>query len=106
MLNDLVFRFLLVSLSIETVLQETTLYRRRERLEAIKNGLGLEGAYPATLGRIKAQGGERTKVGMAVLMWISHSRQPLRVDEICHAVAIRMGSNDLDYDNIPEISTL
>ena len=106
MLKDLVFRFLLVSLSIRTILQERIRCRRRERLEAIKNGLGLEGAYAATLGRIRAQGGERTKLGMAALMWISHSERPLRVEEICHAVAIRIGSNDLNYNDIPEISTL
>jgi len=28
------------------------------------------------------------------------------VDEICHAIAIRIGSNDLDNDDIPSISTL
>ena len=58
------------------------------------------------LGRIKAQGGEKAKLGMAVLKWISHSRRPLRADEICHAIAIRIGSNYLDYDEIPAISTL
>ena len=58
------------------------------------------------LGRIKAQGGEKARLGMAVLMWITHSRRPLRVDEICHAIAIRIGSNDLNSDDIPAISTL
>jgi len=105
-LNNLVFRLLLVPLSIETILQETTIYSRRQRLREMENGLDLGGAYGAMLGRIKAQGGEKARLGMAALMWISHSRRPLQVDEICHAVAIRIGSNDLDYDNIPEISAL
>ena len=106
MLNDLVSRFLLVFLSIGVILQETTIYRRREKLRATENGLDLRGAYEATLGRIKGQGGEKARLGMAVLMWISHSRRPLRVDEICHATAIRIGSNDLNNDDIPTISTL
>jgi len=46
------------------------------------------------------------RLGMAVLMWISCSRRPLRVDELCHAIAIRIGSNDLNKDDIPTISTL
>jgi len=69
------------------------------------NGLGLGGAYGAMLGRIRAQGGERARLGMAVLMWISHSRRPLEVDELCHAIAIRIGSSDLDNDQIPAIPT-
>ena len=72
----------------------------------MEHGPDLEDAYGATLGRIRAQGGERARLGMAVLMWISHSRRPLKVHEICHAIAIRVGSNDLDSDDIPAISTL
>jgi len=104
-LKDIASRFLLVLLSIETILQETTIYRGRQRLSAAKNGLGLGGVYEATLGRIKAQGGDKARLGMAVLMWISHSRRPLQVDEICHALAIQIGSSDLGSDDIPAIST-
>ena len=99
-------RFLLVFLSIETILQEATIYRRRQKLSAMKDGLDLGSAYEATLGRINAQGGEKARLGMAVLLWISHSRRPLQADEICHAVAIQIGSNDLDNNDIPTISTL
>jgi len=70
------------------------------------NGLDLGGGYGATLGRIKAQGGEKARLGMAVLMWISHSSRPLQVHELCHAVAIRIGSNDLKSDGVPAISTM
>ena len=72
----------------------------------MEGGLDLGGAYGATLGRIKAQGGEKARLGMAVLMWISHSKRPLQGDEMCHAIAIRIGSNDLDNDDVPTISTL
>jgi len=105
-LKYIVPRFLLVFLSIETILQETTIYRRRQKLREMKDGVDLGGAYEATLGRIKAQGREKAKLGMAVLMWVSHSRRPLYVDEICYAMAIRIGSSDLDSDDIPAISTL
>ena len=72
----------------------------------MRSDLDLGGEYEAALGRIKAKGGEETRLGMAVLMWISHSRRPLQVDEICHAIAIRIGSNDLDNDDILAISML
>ena len=105
MLSDIASRFLLVFLGIETILQEATIYRRRQRLREIESGLGLGGAYGAMLRRIEAQGGERARLGMAVLMWISHSRRPLLVDELCHAIAIRIGSDHLDNDEILPIST-
>ena len=72
----------------------------------MKNGLDLGGAYDTMLERIKAQRGKKARLGMAVLMWISHSRRHLLVDELCHATAIRIGSDDLDSDDIPTISTL
>jgi len=72
----------------------------------MKNGLGLGGAYDATIGRIKAQEGDRARLGMAALMWISHSERPLNVDEICHALAIEIGSTDVNADNVPSIRTV
>ena len=72
----------------------------------MQNSLDLGGAYGETLRRIKAQGEEKGRDGMAVLMWISHSRRSLQVDELRHALAVRIGSNDLESDNIPATSTL
>jgi len=92
-----------VSLNIDAVLQETTIYRRRQKLNAMANGLGLGDAYGATLGRIKGQGGEKARLGMATLMWISHAERPLKPDELCHALAVEIGSPNLNVDNIPPI---
>jgi len=70
------------------------------------HGLGLGDAHSATLGRIKAQGGEKARLGMAALMWISHSERPLKAGELCHALAVEIGSPNLNTDNVPSISTL
>ena len=70
------------------------------------DGLGLEGAYSETLSRIKGQGEEEARLGMAALMWISHSERPLKADELCHALGVEIGSPNLDEDNVPSISTL
>ena len=69
-------------------------------------GLELGDAYSATLGRIKRQGGERARLGMAALMWISHAKRPLKTDELCHALGVEIGSPNLNIDNFPSISTL
>jgi len=69
-------------------------------------GLGLGDAYWATLSRIKGQGGEKARLGMAALMWISHAERPLKADELCHALAVEIGSPNLNTDNVPSINTL
>ena len=51
------------------------------------DGLGLGDAYGATIERIKAQSGDKSRLGMEALMWISHAERPLKVDELCHALA-------------------
>ena len=70
------------------------------------NGLSLEDAYGATLDRIQAQGRERSRLGMMTLMWICHSERPLKVDELCHALATEIESADFDRDNAPSIRTV
>jgi len=104
--NGSISRFLLVSLNIEAILQEPTLLRRREKLGAMTNSPDLGDAYEATIRRIEGQKPDKAKLGMAALMWISHSEQPLNVDEIRHALAVELGSTDIYADNLPSIRTV
>jgi len=101
-----VSRFLLVSLNIDAILQETTIHRRRQKLKAVSDGLGLKDAYGATLRRIKSQGGEKARLGIAALMWTCYSERPLQEDELCHALAVEIGSPEFHAENVPSIQTL
>jgi len=65
---------------------EITLPRRRRKLNEMSKGEGLGDAYTGTLSRMKAQPGGRSKLGMEVLMWVSHAERPLHVNELCHAL--------------------
>jgi len=56
-------RFLLISLSIDAILSEATIRKRREKLDLMTSGLGLDGAYDATLDRIKGQGKGNSTLG-------------------------------------------
>ena len=69
------------------------------------HGLGLEDVYGATIERIKAQGGDKSRLGIGALMWISYAERRLGPDELCHALAIELGSTDFNLGNIPSIST-
>jgi len=66
----------------------------------------LEDAYGATLERIRAQGGQKSRLGMAALMWICHSERPLRVEELCQALAVETGLTDHNPDNVSSIQTV
>jgi len=101
-----VIRFRLVSFNIEAILREPTIYGRRERLGEMTDGLGLEHAYGATIERIKAQDEGKRRLGVATLMWVTHAERPLRADELCHALAIKLGCKNFNADNAPSISTL
>jgi len=39
-------------------------------------------------------------------MWISHSERPLEANELCHALAVEIGSPNLNADNVPSIGTV
>lgn len=82
-------RFLLVSLVIDAVLEGVTVGERERTLDQMIQGNGLRDAHSATLARIKEQGESRSRLGMKVLMWLSHSERPLSVNELYHALGAR-----------------
>ena len=91
---------------MDAILGESTPRRRRGKLDEMTKGEGLGDAYTATLSRIKAQEGSKSRLGMEVLMWVSHAERPLQVNELCHALGVEEGLTDLDTQNIPTIETL
>ena len=99
-------RFLLVSLIIDAVLQGVTVSDRRKKLEEMTQGKGLGGAYEATLRRLKAQKGNKSILGLKVLMWVLYSERPLRTGELCHALGVEVGSSNLDPESVPALRTL
>jgi hypothetical protein len=105
-LPTIVCRFLLVSLNIDAILGEVTIRQRRKKLEEMTRGNGLSDAYTATLTRLKAQKGNKSVLGLKVLMWVLYSERPLRAEELCHALGVEIGSADLDPENVPALRTL
>ena len=69
-------------------------------------GLEVEDVYGPAIGRIKAQAGDKSRFGMAALMWISHAERRLQADELCHALAVELGSPNFNTGNLPSISIL
>jgi len=63
-------------------------------------GVDLDSVYSRTLQRIREQEGDQSRLGVEALMWVSHSERPLRIDELCCALAVGIEATDLDHKNI------
>jgi len=63
-------------------------------------GVCLDSVYVQSLQRIREQKGDRSRLGMEVLMWVSYAKRPLRIDELCHALAVDIQSTDLEPENV------
>jgi len=69
-------------------------------------GVDLDSVYHQTLLRIKEQKGDRSRLGIEVLMWVSHAERPLRIDELRHALAVEKEATELDPENVPPQDTV
>ena len=98
--------FLLISLSMDAILAEATVHQRRQALDRVANGLGFQDAYDQTLDRIRQQGGSKSKLGIAALIWVSRSERPLRSQELLHALGVEVGAEDFSNRNVPSIRTV
>ena len=70
------------------------------------DGLSLEDAYGGTLERIKAQGDQKSRLGMTALMWVCHSERPLGAEELCQALAVQIGATDCNTGDVSSIRTV
>ena len=86
--------------------QEVTISKRKKKLDEMIEKDGLREAYSATLARIKAQKGSVLRLGMEVLMWLSHSGLSLKASELYYTLGIEVGSTELGYRKIPTVKTL
>ena len=75
-------------------------------LKQMTRGLGMDGVYAAIIEQIMGQGGDKGKLGMGVLMWVSQAERPLDPEELRYALAIGEDPTGLDPDNMPTIKAL
>ena len=98
----MVCRFLLVSLNIDAMLGEVTIFDRRQKFDEVAKGNHLKDAYATTVARMKAQKGGRSRLGISALMWVSHSKWRLHTSELRDV----SGFANLSSESIPTIQTL
>lgn len=96
--SDYMIRFLLPVLQIQAILDQMT---KSEIKRCLRNlSANLNQVYEDTIRRIQGEPQNRQQVAMQSLMWISHARRPLHLDELRHALATRLGDTELDRDNL------
>ena len=91
---------------MDAILAATTIRQKRQALDRMANGLGLQEAYNTTLARIRQQDEEKSKLGMAALMLVSRCERPLRSKELCHALGVDLVVEEFTVDNVPSVRTV
>ncbi|KAL8955162.1 MAG: hypothetical protein Q9183_006765, partial [Haloplaca sp. 2 TL-2023] len=78
--------FLLAVLQVQTVLAEPTLSQMMKALDRLPDTLSA--VFDETLRRIRRQGGSWEQLALHSLLWISHAKRPLKVEELADALAL------------------
>ena len=87
-------------LHLEFLTTKTTLRKLKDALTALPEGLN--DTYDKTMERINSQYPDQATLARKVLCWLFYAYQPLTMLEVQHAVAVEIGDQSLDDDNIPE----
>lgn len=91
-------RFLLPVLQLQGVLEAMTKSEVKASLRDLSASLGQ--AFENTIRRIGNEPQNRRQVATQALMWVSHARRPLKINELCHALATKLGDTELDHENL------
>ena len=85
---------------------KNTLERISKRFSGTKQ-LALEQIYDQSyheaIKRIESQPSAMSGLARKALSWITYAERPLTTGELCHALAVGVGDDDLDEDNVPEV---
>ncbi|RYP65432.1 hypothetical protein DL770_009008 [Monosporascus sp. CRB-9-2] len=99
--------FLLARLHVDSLLDKRTKSKVKSTLESLSKGnKALDEAYDEAIKRIDSQLPEDTALAKSVLSWISYAQRPLTTGELCHALAVEPGEDNLDQDNIPDVEDI
>ena len=101
------FRFLLAILHFDSLLDKNTKKKVESALSRLLKGSeALSQAYDEAISRIDSQLPGTKTLAKSVLSWITYAQIPLTIRELCHALAVEPGDDELDVDNIPDIEDI
>ena len=93
-MSDFQSRFLLPALQIQSIISEPTTGDMEDAIEAMPSDL--HQAFYQTLSRIQRQPDGQRRLGLNVLLWVSHAQGLLTVAELSEALAVKVGDTSLN----------
>ncbi|KAH7411643.1 hypothetical protein DE146DRAFT_674164 [Phaeosphaeria sp. MPI-PUGE-AT-0046c] len=99
--------FLLARLHIDSLSDNTTAKEVKSTLNTLlKGAAALDNAYREAVERIEGQRTSHTKLAKSVLTWITFAKRPLTTAELCCALAVEPGEDELDLENKPDVDDI
>ena len=100
-------RFLLARLHVDTLLDKRTKAKVHATLEKLTGGShALDEAYRDAMRRIEAQMPDDSALAKRALSWITYAERQLTIKEICHALAVEEGDEELQFDNVLDVDEI
>jgi hypothetical protein len=97
-------RFMLATLQCQFVLEKITIGDRRKALNNLP--IHLSEIYGFTIERIRRQSESKLQLALMVLTWVNFAQEPLKVDALLLALAVRSDGPTVDMDYSPSMETL
>ncbi|KAF8421792.1 hypothetical protein EV426DRAFT_189114 [Tirmania nivea] len=95
--------FLLPTLHIAMVMEQTTISKRRKALTTLPTELN--DTFRVAIKQIEQSRGY-AELGMKVLLWLHLAYRPLKLEELQHALAVEKDDVQFEVDNIPSRKTI
>ena len=103
----MLFRFLLVQLHLGSLTGKRSPKAIKTVLRKLPAGSeAYDCAYKEAMERIEGQSADSEGLAKDVLSWITCARNPFTTLELRHALAVEIGTSELDEDNLPEIEDM
>ncbi|KAB8225326.1 hypothetical protein BDV33DRAFT_231663 [Aspergillus novoparasiticus] len=99
--------FLLAQLHLDSLVGKMSRKALRNALKRLPTGTdAVNSAYKNVMSRIEGQVADQIELAKNVLAWVVCARQQMTVLQLQHALAVEIGENYLDQDNLPEIEDM
>ncbi|KAF4119675.1 Ankyrin repeat [Geosmithia morbida] len=96
--------FLLAKLHLNSLAGKRSPKAVRSTLSRLPTGSeGYDHAYRDTMERVRGQPRDSYEIAKQVLSWISCAKRPLTASELVHALAVEIGEDELDEENLPDL---
>ncbi|TKA81417.1 hypothetical protein B0A49_00656 [Cryomyces minteri] len=96
--------FLLAKLHVDSLANKPSIRDLREALDVLPEGI--DDTYNTAMERVLSQSPDNVRLAKRVLSWFVYALRPLAVQELQHALAVRIGDVNLNEEALPFVGHL